>query len=461
MSTTDTRAAGAPIESADDLSDAVTIGAEAYTCPDYARAERDRLWRKVWLQVGRIEEIPEVGNFLAYEILDDSIIVVRTGADTLKAYHNVCPHRGRRLIDIPNGEKQACGRRKMFVCGFHGWRFDLDGNNVHILHKDDWNGALTPQNTRLGELKVDTWGGWVFINLDPEALPLREYLEPAASMLEPFEPQSMRYRWRKWGVFDCNWKVAMEAFNETYHVQTTHPEFNKYGEFRGWARAQGLHSNIGYDAPKNMDANQAAKLRVGTHADPRLSTAEMQLYTWEKANTNTTQTLVDAALRLKDELPEGTPPGEVLQHWLSSARRTDEERGVFWPKVDPAHVGASGTAWQIFPNFQIGHSVNNMLCYSARPYGYDPGKCIFEAAVYELFPKGQEPKTEWVYAPATEEAWSYVLGQDFSNMAAVQKGMKSAGFRGTQPNPYMERSTANLHRNLARFMGTGAPRRLK
>jgi phenylpropionate dioxygenase-like ring-hydroxylating dioxygenase large terminal subunit len=461
MSTTDSRVAGAPIESADDLSAAVTIGAEAYTCPDYARAERDRLWRKVWLQVGRIEEIPEVGNFLAYEILDDSIIVVRTGADTLKAYHNVCPHRGRRLIDIPKGERQACGRRKLFVCGFHGWRFDLDGNNVHILHKDDWNGALTPQNTRLGEVKVDTWGGWVFVNMDPDCGPLRAYLEPAATMLEPFEPQNMRYRWRKWGVFDCNWKVAMEAFNETYHVQTTHPEFNKYGEFRGWARAQGLHSNIGYDAPKNMDANQAAKLRVGTHADPRLSTAEMQLYTWEKANTNTTQTLVDAALRLKDELPEGTPPGEVLQHWLSSARQADEARGVFWPKVDPAHVGASGTAWQIFPNFQIGHSVNNMLCYSARPFGYDPDKCIFEAAVYELFPKGQEPKTEWVYAPATEEAWSYVLGQDFSNMAAVQQGMKSAGFRGTQPNPYMERSTANLHRNLAQYMGTGAPRRLR
>ena len=73
---------------------------------------------------------------------------------------------------------------------------------------------------------------------------------------------------------------------------------------------------------------------------------------------------------------------------------------MIWPTVDPAHVGKSGTAWQIFPNFQIGHAVNNALCYSARPYGYDPDKCIFEAAVYELFPKGQEPKTEWEYSPA-------------------------------------------------------------
>jgi hypothetical protein len=187
----------------------------------------------------------------------------------------------------------------------------------------------------------------------------------------------------------------------------------------------------------------------------------MQVYTWEKANTNTTQTLVNAALRLVDELPEGTPGDKVLKHWLESARRDDAARGVNWPTVDPAHVGKSGTAWQIFPNFQIGHAVNNALCYSARPFGYDPDKCIFEAAVYGLFPKGAEPKTEWEHCPPTAEAWCYVLGQDFSNMAAVQQGMKSLGFSGTKPNPYMERSTANLHRNLAKYMGTGAPRPLE
>ncbi len=194
--------------------------------------------------------------------------------------------------------------------------------------------------------------------------------------------------------------------------------------------------------------------------DPRQSTADMLTYTYEKAQTNTTLTIVNAAKRLVKELPEGTPASQVLQHMLASARRDDQARGVEWPTVDPAIVGSSGTAWQIFPNFQIGHSVNNMLCYSARPFGYDPDKCIFEAAVYELYPAGQEPATEWVYSEATEAAWSYVLSQDFSNMAAVQQGMKSLGFSGAKPNPYMERSVANLHRNLAKYMGTGAPKKL-
>ncbi len=446
------------IETADQLSEPVTIPVDAYICPDYARAEREKLWSKVWLQVGRVEEIPEVGNYLTFDIAGESILVVRSGPDKIQAYYNVCPHRGRRLIDTPQGARNACGKRAQFVCGYHGWRFNLDGENTHILHKEDWQGSLTDTCSGLRKVNTDTWGGWAWINMDPDCVSLQEYLAPAASLLDPFQLQNMRYRWRKWGIFNCNWKVAMEAFCETYHVQTTHPEFNKFGEFRGWARAQGKHSNIGYDAPKDMDKNQQAKLRVGSGADARLSTAEMQVYTWEKANTNTTQTLVDAALRLADELPEGTPSDQVLRHWLSTARADDEARGVVWPTVDPEHVGKSGTAWQIFPNFQIGHAVNNALCYSARPYGNDPDWCIFEGAVYELFPPGEEPDTQWEFSEATEEAWCYVLSQDFSNMAAVQAGMKSAGFSGTRPNPYMERSIANLHFNLAQYMGTGAPR---
>jgi phenylpropionate dioxygenase-like ring-hydroxylating dioxygenase large terminal subunit len=443
----------------EELSEPVTIGVEAYMSEAYARAERDKLWAKVWQQAGRVEEIPEVGNFITYDILDDSIVIVRTTPDRIKAYYNVCSHRGRRLVDTPEGAKNALGKRKLFVCGFHGWRFDLEGKCVHVPEKDDWNCSLTDENTHLVEVKVDTWGGWLWINLDPKCEPLRDWLEPAATMLDPFQLQHMRFRWRRWLVFDCNWKVAMEAFSETYHVATTHPEFMKFGEFRGWAKVQGIHSNIGYDAPKGLDENKA-KIRLGS-GDPRLSTAELQLFTWENANTNTTQTLVDVAARLPQELPEGTPADKVLKHWLETARNTDAARGVTWPTVDPQHLGKTGTAWQIFPNFQIGHGLNNMLCYSARPYKYDPNKCIFEASVYELFPKGQEPKTEWVHTPIDDPGWRTVLPQDFSNMAAVQQGMKCRGFRGTKPNPYRERSVANLHRILAKYMGTGAPRDLK
>ena len=446
---------GKVVQSAEDLVDPVVIGREAYVSRDYLEAEREKLWRSHWLQAGRVEDIPSPGDFITYDILDDSVIITRGDDGQVRAFHNVCPHRGRKLIDTPKGQRNARGNKKSIICGFHGWVFNREGTCTFIEHKDDWQGVLTPERTSLGPVAVDTWGGFLWVNIASDAGPLRDYLEPAATMLDPFQLENMRCRWRKWVIFECNWKVAMEAFCETYHVPGTHPEFMEFGQFRGWGRNQGRHSNIGYDAPKGQEED-AAKLRLGT-GDARISTAEMQNFTWENANTNTTRTLVDVANRLKDELPEGTPPAEVSKYWLTTARRIDEERGVVWPVVDPQHTAASGTSWQVFPNFQIGHAVNNMLCYQARPYDIgDPDKCIFEAAVYELWPQGKAPETDWEYTEPAD--WPPVLQQDFNNMAAVQQGMKNVGFRGAQPNPYMERSVASLHWNLSRFMNAGAPK---
>lgn len=142
----------------EDLTSPVTIGAEAYISEDYARAERDRLWRKVWLQAGRIEDIPEVGNYITYDILDDSVVIVRATPDKVRAYYNVCPHRGRRLEDIPPGKRNARGKKMNFVCGFHAWTFNLEGQCTYVPHEDDWQGKLTAERTRLGEVKVDSLG---------------------------------------------------------------------------------------------------------------------------------------------------------------------------------------------------------------------------------------------------------------------------------------------------------------
>src|SRR5271167_4086953 len=104
-------------QTTEELPEPQTHGVEAYISEDYARAERDKLWRKVWLQAGRLEDIPEVGNYITYDILDDSVLIVRTTPDTIKAYHNVCSHRGRRLVDTPQGSRNARGKRMDFVCG--------------------------------------------------------------------------------------------------------------------------------------------------------------------------------------------------------------------------------------------------------------------------------------------------------------------------------------------------------
>ena len=223
-----------------DPSEPVIYPVEAYISEDYARAERDKLWRKVWLQAGRLEDIPEVGNYLTYDILDDSVLIVRTAPDTIKAYFNVCTHRGRRLIDTPAGARNARGKK--YELRLRLSRLDLQPGGP--LHAHPAKGRLERRAhgrayAARARCSLDTWGGWIWINLDPQCGPLRDYLEPAAGMLDPFELQNMRCRWRKWIIFDCNWKVALEAFNETYHVPGTHPEFMRFGNFVGWAKDAG------------------------------------------------------------------------------------------------------------------------------------------------------------------------------------------------------------------------------
>jgi phenylpropionate dioxygenase-like ring-hydroxylating dioxygenase large terminal subunit len=299
----------------------------------------------------------------------------------------------------------------------------------------------------------------LWINLDPDCEPLRQYLQPAAALLAPFQLDQMSYRWRRWVVFDCNWKIAMEAFSETYHLPGTHPQVMKFASYRSWSREQGKHSHIGYQPAGDIETTNT-KVRVGK-GDPRISTAEMHAYLLEAVNAITTQTLTEMARRLPDELPPGTPPDKVVEHWLRSAREHDAARGVIWPVVTPEQLARAGNAWQIFPNFQVGHALTHALCYSARPYGYDPNKCIFETSVLELYPAGGAPKTEWIHTPAEDEAaWGEIPPQDFSNMAALQQGVADPGFRGVLPNPLQERSVTHLHRMLANYMGEGEPQKL-
>lgn len=446
--------------SVEELAEPLTYPVEAFISKEYAQAEGDRLWSKVWQHAGRVEEIPNVGDFLTYDIGADSIVIVRSAPDTIKAFHNVCSHRGRRLVDVPPGAQCAHGNKSGFVCGFHAWRYNLEGKCTFKLDEPDWKGALTEERTRLNEVKVDTWGGWIFINMDPNCVSLREYLEPAASILDPFELAKMRFKWRQWVIFDCNWKTAIEAFMEPYHVAGTHTQMLEHGQYYAYSAAYGLHGVSGFDErDPSMKMKQSSTVtRAGKGKDARASTYALQNEIYTTVNkASTTETLVNAAKRLVDELPEDTPADQVVKHWLERAKADDAERGVIWPTITPDQMSKAGLAWSIFPNMAILQGITFALCYRARPYGDDPHKCVFESYAIERYPEGGAPKTEWVYAAPTEANWGLVLSQDFSNMAAVQKGMRSRGFRGTLANPHQERKVTNFHRNLARYMRSGAP----
>jgi nitrite reductase/ring-hydroxylating ferredoxin subunit len=430
------------------------IPTEAYLSEAYARAENEKLWGKVWQTACRLEEIPKVGDYATYDILDESIIVVRTAADRVQAFYNVCQHRGRRLTE-------GCGHTAQFYCRFHGWRWDINGESAYVLDPEDWQGALNKDNLRLKSVKCDTWGGFVWINMDPDCEPLAEFLGPATTMLDPFELQKMRYGFRQWLYFPCNWKTALEAFSESYHVDTTHTQLSEWGVFRFWSKAQGKHGHHGVAGPRGdaaSGAGGASMVRMRAGQDPRVATYENALTLLTTCYGVTSATIVEAARRLVDELPEGTPAELVAQHLMVQAEADDAARGVIWPKVDPAHVLAAGHDWHLFPNLVGLVSITYALFYRAKPNGYDPNSCIFEVFALDRFPEGEEPKTGWTFAAEpSEENWRLIMSQDFANMGAVQKGLKSRGFAGPRPSPVQEEAIVQFHRTLAEYMGTGAP----
>ena len=443
----------------------VTYPTEAFFSSDYLEAEKKRLWPKVWQMVERETDLLNPGDWMTYNVADESIIVLRKQDGSLVAFHNVCPHRGRQLIDVPDGVHDMRGsQRTGFVCGFHGWTYDTDGNNTYILDPQDWDNKLTPEMTCLSPVKVDTWAGFIYINMDPDCVSLKEWMGRAGEILDHYELDKMRYKWRQWAIYDCNWKVAIEAFLEPYHVAGTHTQLLQYGDYYALSKQYGLHSVSSYDtrAEDFQMSESAGTVRAGKSGlDPRVSTYELIKENYETVNYSaSTETLIAAASRLVDELPEGTPPGEVVAHWMASAKADDAARGVIWPEIPPEIVAEGGLAWGLFPNGNIMQGVTFALCYRVRPYGDDPNKCIFESYALERFPEGEEPETEWVYADPTGENWGSVLAQDFANMEFVHKGMKSSGFRGPLPNPHQEQKVINLHRNLAEFIGRGAPRLL-
>jgi hypothetical protein len=180
---------------------------------------------------------------------------------------------------------------------------------------------------------------------------------------------------------------------------------------------------------------------------------------WETVGSNTTATFVAAADKLMDALPETATAAEAGAKLMELACRIDAERGVIWPQVDPQHMRDLGINWHIFPNTVILPNVTYSLGFRARPNGVDPDSCIFEIYHLERFPEGQEPRPENVYTSEfTEAEWRLLVFQDFSNFAEVQRGMHSLGLPAVRPNPIEEQGVVNLHRNLAEFMGRGAPR---
>jgi len=432
------------------------VPAEHYLAREVVQLERERLWPRVWQLACREEEIPNVGDFVTYDVADQSIVVVRQAPDTIRAYYNVCLHRGRRLTE-------GCGTAARFHCRYHGWQWNLDGQVIRVLDREDWNGCphlVADETLRMREVKVATWAGFVFVNLDPEAEPLANYLAPVPEYTDCFEFEKMRYRWYKSVRLPCNWKVALEAFNEGYHVAGTHPQLlDTQGDDVTRSFTFGKHGMFGYPAPARLPGAPSPRTGRPVPADVRPGIVKFFQDLEDQLKAIITARDNEAAKRILAECSPEMSHMELLQKVGQFQYEAAVASGAGWPNITADQIYKAGTDWHVFPNMVFLMSPDGMLFYRARPDGDNPDSCFYDICSIARYAPGAEPKLERElyhgvddWKQDTVKNFGLILSQDFSNMHEVQRGMKSRGFPGARPNPLQESAITNFHAYLRHYL---------
>ena len=188
-----------------------------YTDPRFHELEKQHIWRKSWLLASHIDEVPEPGCFRLWENAGQPVLIVHADSGAVNAFYNTCSHRGAPIVT------QAFGKRPRLVCKYHGWTYSHDGELLAIRDPEDFRG-LDFSCRGLKPIRCERFGNLIFVNFDLEAPTLLEWLGPIADEWAEFQFDNCRLAARHSFDLNCNWKIAMEANTEVYHVRSIHPK---------------------------------------------------------------------------------------------------------------------------------------------------------------------------------------------------------------------------------------------
>jgi phenylpropionate dioxygenase-like ring-hydroxylating dioxygenase large terminal subunit len=440
------------------------ISVGRYVDPEFQKLEYERLWSRVWQVAARVDEIPEPNNFTTYEIGDQSVLLVRVDRETIKAYHNACPHRGTAL-------GQGCGAfaSGRIICPFHGWRWDLSGKNLFVLERQEFRGGqLRDSDVALKEIKSAVFAGFVFINFNPNPEPsFAEFVAPVRQLLEDLAVSEMRHYWWRSIPVASNWKVAQEAFFEAYHVPATHPQLEKtaaeviYGN-RSVADTQFTHTYVAYEAlPRGhgrfyAGANTPMAGNVqALNVDPAEAMAARLQLLVDGMDAQVLQENVDIVLSLRGRsIPSGSSLGA---EYVKALYSTAAAEGRAMPKRTPEILGMWGGTVFIFPNFMVFPQAGNAMMYRARPHGTDPDRCTFEIFSTKSYPAAVKPPratVQRVTDVSDPEQVRLIPRQDLGNIPRIQKGLHSHAMRQTWLASNHEKMILNMHQELDRYLRT-------
>ncbi|MFL0671816.1 MAG: aromatic ring-hydroxylating dioxygenase subunit alpha [Erythrobacter sp.] len=194
------------------------LPAGRYTSPEYFALEMDHVFRKSWLFAGHIDEIPEPGCYMRWHNAGDPIVIVHGMDGTVRAFYNTCRHRGAPVVTADRGKASR------LLCGYHNWTYKTDGTLVGVPERQDFPPDFDLSCRSLLPVRCERLGNVIFVNFDEGAMPLKEWMGPLWDEWAEFAFDRIRLAARHSFDLQCNWKIAMEANMEVYHVPFIHPD---------------------------------------------------------------------------------------------------------------------------------------------------------------------------------------------------------------------------------------------
>jgi phenylpropionate dioxygenase-like ring-hydroxylating dioxygenase large terminal subunit len=432
------------------VTDPERIPAKRYYDAAFAALENEKLWPHVWQMACRLEQIQNVGDWIEYSNLAKSVIVVRT-KDGVKAFHNACRHRGVPLAG--EGGHGNC-KTQGFICPFHGWRWNSEGKNTFVYGRHMFGeGQLNEADLALRPCRVETAIGCVFINFDDKAPSFHDTIGPLLGRLSAKGQDGQRAEWWYATELPANWKTAMEAFMEGYHVMRTHPQLQQavpglynsmYGHDTGGI---GDQVNPNWTKQENVDA-QVRNLELLSEGMAGMVHAKE----------------VEIARQIPaDILPDD--PQEMIMHWFGAVQYQITEqlraRGENVPDLNAVAVSDPVNAVEfLFPHYFLLPFFTSTSAYRIRPTG--PETCLFEIWSLTHFPPGEEPAPvmEPTVLPYDSEQFPPIPRQDYSNIPIQQKGLHAEGFEFMRLGKDIEGMISNYNRIIDGHLGGVDPAKL-
>lgn len=429
---TDDAPVGTTITTVDARRTPVRIPAARYTDPAWAELEMTHVWPRVWQLACTIDHVARPGDWFEYQLGKYSVVIVRGDDGVLRAFQNVCLHRGNELC-----HGSGAGMTEL-RCAYHRWSWDLQGRLREVPSRKGF-GVLRNDDFPLVPVRVDTWGPFVFVNYDPTAPTLAEYLAPMPDDIAWIGLDEFRCSAVVTVPLPANWKVCIEAFSETYHVQGIHREM--------------LPMCDDINSPQAIWEHTGKLVQPYGLQSPRIREQLSPNEVW-RAFIEVMGGRIGYPDKAQAPTAPPIPDGQTLRDVIADrVRAVVAERGLDFSGYSTAQL-MDLNQYNVFPNITVLTFPDLLSVIRARP-GATPDECYMDAFAFTRVPPGDEsPRRQPSAVTMTpdQKIFGLVIDQDVTNLQYAQRGLHQPGFTHLAISGE-ECRIINLHRNLEKYTG--------